>query len=154
VTVWKKEAVMLEAFATPHNRTRAFIYLAACCALAVGAAVVGISDNPPGIALAFLSAAALILAFAHPWRTAKRFRHLFYAAGAGFIVFAILHNLFDFFAAKSSGSALLHGVFTAADVAFFLVAILICPPALLIGFVGSLAMSIRNRHSHAGAPAA
>jgi len=145
---------MLEAFSTPHNRTRAFIYLAASCALAIGAAIVGISDNPPGITLAFLSAAALILVFAHPWRTAKQFRHLFYAAAAGFVIFAVLHNLFDFLAAKSSGSAFLHGAFTGADVAFFLIAILLCPPGLLIGFIGSVTMSIRNRHPHAGASAA
>ena len=145
---------MIEAFSTPQNRTCAFILIAACCVLAIAAAVLGISDNPPGIALAFLSAAALILAFVHPWRAVKQFRHLFRAAGIGFIAFAVLHILFDFFAAKSVGSAFLHGVLNGAGAASLLIAILICPPGLFIGAVGALVMFLRNRHSEKSAPAA
>jgi hypothetical protein len=145
---------MIDAFSTPKNRTRAFFLLAASCVLAIGAAVIGISDNPPGIALAFLSAAALILAFVHPWRSVKQFWHLFRAAGLGLIAFAVLHILFDFFAAKSVGAAFLHDVLNSAGAASLLVAILICPPGLFIGAAGALAMFLWNRHSHKSASAA
>ena len=57
---------MLEALSTPRNRTLTFVFLAICCASAIAAVVVGISDNPPGILLAFGAATALILAFVHP----------------------------------------------------------------------------------------
>ena len=38
---------MLEAFSTPRNRNRTVILFAICGMLAVAAAAVGISDNPP-----------------------------------------------------------------------------------------------------------
>jgi hypothetical protein len=54
---------MLEAISTPRNRFWTLIFLIVCGVSAIAAGVVGISDNPRGILLAFLSAAALILAF-------------------------------------------------------------------------------------------
>jgi hypothetical protein len=148
------EALVLEALSTPLNKRRTFILLAACGALAVASAAVGISDNPPGLVLAFLSAIALVLALAHPWRTSKQFRYLFYASGLSFIVFAVLHNVFDVLSKTSGDSGSLQSLLNGAGAVFFLVAILLCPPGLFVGAVGAVGMFYRQRHSHPGAPLA
>ena len=145
---------MLEAFSTRRNKNRMFILFAVCGVLAAAAAAVGISDNPPGLLLAFLSASAFVVAFVHPWRASKQFQRLIYASGLGFIVFAVLHNVFEGVASKAGVSGLVHGLLGGAGVACFLVAILLCPPGLLVGAVGAIVMSRRERHSQPGAPAA
>lgn len=144
---------MLEALSTPSNRNRTIILFAICSVLAVAAATVGISDNPPGLLLMFLSASAFIVAFVHPWRASKHFQRLIYASGLGFIVFAVLHNVFEGVASKAGVSGLVHDLLSGAGVAFFLIAILLCPPGLLVGVVGAIVMSRRGRHSQPGAPA-
>jgi hypothetical protein len=132
---------MLEAFSTPHNRTMTVVFLAACAASAIAAVAVTVSDNPPGLLLAFLAAAAFILAFAHPWRTARPFRLLFYGSVLGVVFFAVLHNVFE--AMPTAGG--LHSLLQAVSVAAFFLAVFLFPPAFLIGTAGWVAMGIRNR---------
>ncbi len=136
---------MLEALSNPRNRTLTFVFLAICCASATAAVVVGISDNPPGILLAFGAATALVLAFVHPWRTAKQFRLFLYASVLGLVMFAILHNVFEAVAGKAASAGALQILLQGLGVAAFLLAVLICPPAILVGAVGSVVMFIRNR---------
>ncbi len=134
----------MEALATPHNRVVTVVYLAIAGGLAIAAGVVGISDNPPGILLAYGAAAALVLAFVHPWRTSRQFRYLLYGSFLGFLVFAIAHNLFEVVAGRMGGPGFLVAILQGIQVAAFLIAILICPPALAIGTVGAVLMAIRN----------
>ncbi|MBN2548379.1 MAG: hypothetical protein JXB15_04420 [Anaerolineales bacterium] len=138
---------MIEALSTPRNRNRTFVLLAVCGVMAIAAAATGIDDNPPGLLLAFLSACALILAFVHPWRISKKFCSLIYASILGFILFAVLHNLFEFAASKLGGLGLLPVLLSGAGGAFFLAATLLCPSALLVGVVGAVAMYWREHHS-------
>ena len=142
---------MLKAFSTPRNRNRTFILFAICCVLAVTSAAVGISDNPPGLLLAFLSASVFIITFVHPWRASKHFRRLIYASILGFVVFGVLHNVFEGVASNALVSGLMHDLLSGAGVASFLVAIFLCPPGLLVGAVGAIVMFIRERHSQPGA---
>jgi hypothetical protein len=136
---------MMDALSTPRNRIRTLILLVICGLSAIAAAAVGISDNPPGILLAFLAATAFVLAFVHPWRTSRQFRRLLYAQALGFVVFGLLHNVFEAIASDLGGSGLVHDLLNGAGAAFFLIAILVCPPGLLVGAVGAVVMSIRNR---------
>ncbi len=145
---------MIEAFATPRNRVRSLVLLVACAAFAVGANAVGVSDNPPGILLALVAACAFVLAFVHPWRTSRRFWYLVYASILGFIVTAFLHNAFEALASKVGGSGILHALLVGANVACFLIAILLCPPGLLVGVVGAGIMGIRERRGPASSPPA
>jgi len=121
------------------------IFLAVCGAAAIAAGVVGISDNPPGIFLAFLAATSFLLAFVHPWRTAKQFRFFLYASALGFVIFAILHNLCDVLASRLAAAGAFHVVLEGISVAAFLLAVLVCPPAIVVGSVGSIVMFIRHR---------
>jgi hypothetical protein len=136
---------MLEALSNPRNRTLTFVFLAICCASATVAIIVGISDNPPGIFLAFGAATAFVLAFVHPWRTAKKFRLLLYASVLSFVILGILHNVFEGVASTIEGAGALQILLQGLGVTAFLIAVLICPPAILVGVVGSIVMFIRNR---------
>jgi hypothetical protein len=136
---------MLEALSTPRNRTLTIVFLAACGALAAAAATVGISDNPPGILLAFISAAAFLLAFVHPWRTVRQFARLLGAAAIGLVLFALLHNVFEAVASKHGGAGPLRGMLEGIGVAAFLLAVLVCPPAIFVSAVGMVSMAVRNR---------
>jgi len=135
---------MLVAFSTPRNRTIAFVFLTICCVFATGAGFVGISDNPPGIFLVFGAAAAFILAFVHPWRTSKQYRRLLYASLIGFVIFAVLHNGLHAIGNDVS-DGLLKSLLQGLNVTSFLIAVLICPPALLVGAVGAIVFFIHNR---------
>lgn len=143
---------MLEALSTSRNRTRTFILLAICCVLAASALAVGVSDNPPGILLAYCAATALVLAFVHPWRTARQFMRLFCASVLGFVVFAILHNVCEGVADEAASVRVLQIVLQSLAVATFLLAVMICPPAILVGAIGSVAMFIRNRRRRTRSP--
>jgi len=118
--------------------------------MAVAAIVVGIEDNPLGIALGFLSASALVLGFAHPWRTPRPFRRLIYASVVGFVALVIISNVleatFSKVAVPSAVEALLNG---AATVAF-----LLCPAGFLVGVIGAIVASRRQRPSSPEPPAA
>jgi hypothetical protein len=138
---------MLKAFATPRDRNRTLVLLAVCALLALGAVLVGIDDNPTGLSLAFLSAAAFATAFTHPWRSSRSFRRLMYASGVGLVVFAVLHNVFYAMASVPDLPRLAELVFTGASVACFLIAILLCPPFFVVGLLGALLMAARRNGS-------
>jgi hypothetical protein len=142
---------MLEALSTTRNRNRTFILLGICGVLAATAATMGISDNPPGLLMAYLSATTLVVAFVHPWKASQPFRRLLYTSGLGFVLFAVLHNVFEGLAATTGASGLVGDLLDVAGGAFFGIATLLCPPGFLVGAVGAVAMSIRERHSHPGA---
>lgn len=136
---------MWQGVASPRLRRRTFALLAVAGLLAVLSGLVGIADNPPGLLLAFGSAALFVAALVHHWRTARQFRFLAYAGGLGFGFFAILHNVFEALAAASGRVAVLPGVLEGLGVLAFIVAILVCPPALVVGIVGALVVWVRAR---------
>ena len=136
---------MIDAFSTPHNRIKTLILLVICGLSAIAAAAVGIDDNPPGILLAFLAATAFVLAFVHPWRTARQFRLLLYASVLGLALFVILNNVFAAVAHNSATAGALQNLLQGLAVAAFFLATLICPAAFIVGAVGSVAMFIRSR---------
>ena len=80
---------MIDALSTLHNRTRTIILLVICGLSAIASTFIGIDDNPPGGLLALLATVALILAFAHPWRTARKFMFLLLASVLGIVLFII-----------------------------------------------------------------
>jgi uncharacterized membrane protein (UPF0136 family) len=137
---------MTGAFSTSHNRKMTLILLAICGLLAIAAVVAGINDNPPGILLAFLAATAFILAFVHPWRTARKFMFLLLASVLGFVLFAILNIILDSVAQNPATSSALQDLIQSPAInAMNLIIAMICPAALLVGAVGSVAMFIRSR---------
>ena len=76
------------------NRRATLILVTICLVSMAAAFCVGISGNPPGILLCYVSAASLILAFTHEWKKLWKFLILLGASLVGFALFAFLHNLF------------------------------------------------------------
>jgi len=136
---------MTSAFSTPHNRKMMLILLAICGLLAIAAVVVGIDDNLPGILLAFLAATAFVLAFVHPWRTAKKFMFLLLASVLGFVLYIILNFILDTAAQNPATSSALQNLLQSPVVdAFSIIIAMICAAAFIVGSVGSVAMFIRS----------
>jgi 1,4-dihydroxy-2-naphthoate octaprenyltransferase len=135
---------MIKALTTHHNRKLSVIFLAACCASAIVAGVIGIEDNAPGILCAFTAAIALILAFVHPWRTPKQYSFLLLGAILCFVIFGVLHNVFHEIAGNMEDAQMFRKLLEGLGVATFLLALLVCPPAVIVGLVGSIAMLVRN----------
>ena len=137
---------MTSAFSTPHNRKMTLILLAICGLLAIAAVVVGIDDNLPGVLLAFLAATAFVLAFVHPWRTAKKFMFLFLASVLGFVLYIILNIVLDTAAQDPATAGALQDLMQSPVVdAFSIIIAMICTAAFIVGAVGSVGMFIRNR---------
>jgi hypothetical protein len=67
---------MLTAFATPKHRRVTLIFLAVFCLAVIATLAIGLDGNTPALVLAFVAATALVLAFVHPWRRARQFKHL------------------------------------------------------------------------------
>jgi len=137
---------MIDALSTPRNRIRTLILLAICGLLAIAAVVVGIDDNLPGILLAFLAATAFVLAFVHPWRTARKFMFLLLASILGFVLFIILNIILDTVAQNPANTGTLQDLLQSPAIAAVSIIIaMICSAAFIVGAVGSVAMFIRSR---------
>jgi len=70
------------------------------------------------------------------------------------VVFAVLHNVFEVVAGRMDGPGFVVAVLQWIGVAAFLIAVLVCPPAIIIAVVGEVVMDIRNRHHPARPDAA
>jgi hypothetical protein len=123
-----------------------FILLATSGLLAITAAVVGIDDNLPGILLAFLAAIAFVLAFVHPWRTAKKFMFLLLASILGFVLYIILNIILDTAAQDPAAAGTLQNLLQSPIAeAFSIITGMIFAAAFIVGVIGSVAMFILNR---------
>lgn len=136
---------MTSASSTLHNRKITLILLAICGLLAIAAVSVGIDDNLPGVLLAFLAATAFVLAFVHPWRTARKFMSLLLMSVLGFVLFIALSIIFDFVVQNPATSVALRDLMQSPAIdALNLIFTMICSAAFIVGAVGSVAMFIRS----------
>lgn len=145
---------MLKACAAPQHRRMTLIYLAVFCLAAIAVLAIGLDGNTPANVLALVAAIALVVAFVHPWRRAREFMYLVFASGLGFVVFVVLHNLFDAGAGAMASLGPLHAILQVLSVVAFLAAVFVCPPALVIGLGGMLIMFFAGRKSGRPGPAA
>ena len=137
---------MTSAFSAPHNRKTTLILLAICGLLAIAAVVVGIDDNLPGVLLAFLAATAFVLAFIHPWRTARMFMFLLLVSVLGFAFYIVLNIILDTAVQDPATAGALQDLLQSPVVdALSIIIAMLCLAAFIVGAVGSVAMFIRNR---------
>jgi hypothetical protein len=120
------------------------LLIAAGIASLSAAIVVGIPDNPPGLALVYLAVTAWILAYAHRWRQVRSFLLLLGASLLGFPLAVVLHNLLYALGTLVADVAALRLVLGSLEGAFFLVAVLVCPPGVAIGALGSLVLAMQK----------
>jgi hypothetical protein len=63
----------------------------------------------------------------------------------GFVLFVVLHNVFEALAGMVEDIAVLHGLLEGLGGAAFILATLICPPAFLVSVVALVVALTRNR---------
>jgi hypothetical protein len=121
----------------------------ACLVVAVAAvtaaAVIGISDHPPGIALLYLGSGALLLAVVHRWRRVQQFARLLVAGVIGFPVLVVLHNAFYALAELCRGTPAVTWPLEALHAGCFIGAVIVCPTAVVAGVVGCVATLVARR---------
>ena len=127
---------------TKGSRRITLLCIVICCVSLAAAFIVGISNNLPGLALCYVAAISIILAFVGPWRRVKYFLILLGASAVGFFVFALLHNVFYGLGIMASDIIVLHHFLDVLHVAAFLIAIFVCPAGFLIGALGSVVTAV------------
>ena len=104
-------------------------------------------------AICFLLGLALLI-LALRWQERTLLRTFWILAGAstlGFALGSVLHNAFYALAMVTEQWAILSGAMNVLEVAFFLIAVLLCPVAFLVGTVGAIVLIVRSRASAATA---
>jgi hypothetical protein len=127
-----------------RSRRVTLVLIAVGCACLALALILGIADNPPGLALVYLAVTAWIVAMAHRWRRLKSFLILLVVSLATFPLAVILHNLLYALAQVAANIAVLGPLSGSLEVVFFLIAVLVCPPGAVVGAVGSVVMAIEH----------
>lgn len=120
-----------------RNRKVIVICLVISGLMAAGAAVTGISDNIAGALLCWGAVTSFMVAFVHHWRRSRSFYLLLGGSVLAFAAGAILHNLFwGLGQAFPDLPSWILFLMEAIHVGAFLVAVIVCPPGILIGLVG------------------
>ncbi|MBE0418368.1 MAG: hypothetical protein IBX63_11440 [Coriobacteriia bacterium] len=135
---------MLGSLQAPHRAvTLALIVLAAI--LAVAAVLIGIDDNPPGIALAALSGAALVTAFVHHWRSPRRFLLLSAASLGAVVVLGALGIVSDIAVTGNRLPASVTPVVESAGSTIFIAIAFLGVPSILVGLIGAIVVWLIRR---------
>ena len=93
-----------------------------------------------------LGLALLILSVRWKERTLLRtFWILASASTAGFALGSVLHNVFYALATVTDQWPILSGAMQVLEGAFFLIAVLLCPLAFVVGTVGAIVLIVRGR---------
>ena len=108
--------------------------------------IIGISDNPPGVALLYGGLVCWTLAEVHRWQRPRSFLWLTLGALGCFVLFAVIHNVSHGVGEMLAGQAILSGLFTVLSVGSFLLAVLVAPPVLVVGLNGIPIALWRSRH--------
>ncbi len=135
---------MFRSFKPPYQRATV-ILLALAAVTAAGAVLVGIEENPPGIALAILAGTILVTAFVHHWRSPKRFLTLC-AVSFGLIV--ILVGILIATDISLTGGRVPEPVASAVDSGgnvLALIAAFLAVPSLFVGLAGALVVWLAGR---------
>jgi len=105
------------------------------------------------MALCFLLGLALLILSVR-WKQRTLLRVFWILAGAsttGSALGSVLHNVFYALATVTSNWPILSAAIEVLEVAFFLVATLLCPVAFLVGTVGAIVLMVRRSRSVAAA---
>lgn len=80
----------------------------------------------------------------HKWRKPKSSLILMISSVVGFVVFALLHNVFYAIGIKGAAIPGVSGLMEILGGVSFLIAIVLCPAGAVVGAVGSLFHYVRN----------
>lgn len=122
-------------------KTPQWILLGAALAGGLAALIVGVADNPPGIALMYLSLACLAGAWVWNWPSTREFWSLLFVALAAFPIGVVLHNLFYALGTVVGEIPVLRELTAFLGVFFFLISVAAVGPAAVVALVGGIITS-------------
>ena len=131
-----------ELTSTKSSRRVTLLWVVICCGSLMAAFILGISGNLPGLAMCYVGAISIILAFVHSWRRVKHFFILLSTSLVGFFVFVVLHNVFYGLGQMAADINILAQLLDFFHAVFFIIAALVCPAGFLIGAGGSILTAI------------
>jgi hypothetical protein len=137
---------LLKPYGIRRNLIISILLLLTGTVLIVVASLIGISDHLPGIILLFLGILMLTLAIVHHWRKSKSYQTMLIVSAIGFPVSAILHNLFGAAGNYFQGTPLFSQILNGLGVAFFFIAVAICPVAIIIGITGLIVFTTKEQN--------
>jgi len=110
-------------------------YLGCAAALFVAAAIVGVADNPPGIALAYLAILAVVRALTLGLKTLRHYVVLLMGSLFGGVGAVVVCGIAEV-VAKGMGEGWVKTVLQVVHVVLFLAALFGTPTGTLVGAVG------------------
>ena len=135
---------MFKLFRSPYRRV-SLILMVLAAASAAGAVLVGVDDNPPGLALAVLAGTMLVTAFVHHWQSMKRF---FVLSVIAFGLSAIMVGILIAIDVSLTGGHVAEPIAPAVDFggnALALILAFLVAPSILVGLAGALVMLLVAR---------
>ena len=130
-------------FKEPY-RTNTIRLLAISVILLILSLIIGISDNLPGIIVCYSGMIVFVLTFTHHWRNAKPYLLLLISSLIGFLAFAVLHNVFYGIQKAAGDIFIITPLLEILHVVFFLLALFLFPPGVLVGLMGSIILIIKK----------
>lgn len=138
----------IELFNEQNRKTTIVLLICSIVSIAAGL-IEGIDDNPPGIILLYIGIISIMIMFVRHWRSAKKYLIFFISSIIGFIVFAILHNVMYGLHKIVGDIIVLKQLLVFLDVFSFLIAVIVCPPGVLAGAVGTMLYLFKGRKNPA-----
>ena len=135
-------------FSDKNRRLTLLLLALAIIAITIGL-IIGISDNPPGIIILYAGIILLIISLVYIWRKIRPFLILLVVSIVGIPVFAVLHNIFYGIAELTSEVKVLPEMLSFFDAMSFLIALIICPSAIIVGMGGALILFVKRKKSEA-----
>ena len=115
-----------------------WILIALGLGLGIAAALIGISDNLPGIILIYLSLTCLVVAWVWSWHSPRDFWILLGLALLSFPVGVFLHNMLYALGTVISNIPILAGLIEFLEVIFFLIAVIVAGPVGMVALAGGI----------------
>jgi hypothetical protein len=114
--------------------------------LLIIAVIIGVSDNPPGIGLAYLGISFVCFSMIHQWRSARHYWTLLAVSVISFPVLVLLHNIFDTINTQIGTIPLVNQLFGGFAVISFIGGVLIAPAVALVAVLGGLYYLLFKQH--------
>ena len=113
------------------------VFTAIFCALVIATIIIGI-NNMTGIVLSYLAVTVIFIGLTFRWQRLKSFLILTGASFLSFFVFVFLHNAIYGVFIHFFGKDFWTRTGLADEPFFFILAVFFCPPAFVVGAIGSL----------------
>ena len=123
---------------TQHITRGQWIMITLSIGAGIGAGIIGIADNPPGIALIYAAITFGAAAWVWNWRSPREFWILLGLGLLSFPVGVVLHNMLYALGTVIVGVPILRELVGFLEAFFFIVAVLVAGPVAFVALIGGI----------------